>query len=117
MSDCIFCKIVQGEIPSTFIYEDDHLVVFKDIHPVAPVHVLIVPKKHVTNLMELAGRDDGEVLLGQVLRAVPAVAKILGVDAGGFRLINNCGADGGQTIDHVHFHLIGGKALGEGLIP
>lgn len=117
MSDCIFCKIVRGEIPATFIYEDDHLVVFKDTHPVAPVHVLIVPKKHVANIVELAGCTDGEVLLGQVLRAIPAVAKLLHVDAAGFRLINNCGRDGGQTIEHVHFHLIGGKALGDGLIP
>lgn len=116
MSDCVFCRIATGEIPASFVYQDDHVVVFKDLHPVAPVHLLIVPRIHAEDIIELAGRADGETVLGAVLRAVPAVAEAAGVAADGFRLINNCGADGGQTIRHVHFHLIGGRNLGERLL-
>ena len=116
MSDCIFCKIAQGDIPSQLIYEDDHVVAFHDLHPVAPVHVLIVPKIHVRNLEDLARHEQGEVILGQVLRVIPMVAASLGVNERGYRVINNCGPDGGQTIEHVHFHLIGGRALGEKMI-
>jgi histidine triad (HIT) family protein len=116
MSDCIFCKIARGDIPSQLIYEDEHVVAFHDLHPVAPVHALIVPKTHVRNLEDLARHEQGEAILGQVLRAIPAVAASLGVSERGYRLINNCGPDGGQTIEHVHFHLIGGRALGEKMI-
>jgi histidine triad (HIT) family protein len=116
MNDCIFCKIVNKEIPAKFVYEDDQVVAFEDIHPAAPVHILIVPKKHVEHILALAGRSDGVDLLGAVLKAVPGIAAKAGVDQSGFRLINNCGHDGGQTIPHVHFHLIGGRAMGEKLL-
>ncbi len=116
MSDCIFCRIADGSIPSAIVYQDDDVVAFRDIHPVAPVHVLIVPRKHVANLLDLAADPDGSRVAEAVLRAVPRVAAAAGVDRTGFRLINNCGEDGGQTIGHVHFHLIGGRSLGEKLL-
>jgi histidine triad (HIT) family protein len=116
MSDCIFCKIVSGELPAARVYEDDNLIVFKDLHPVAPVHLLIVPRTHAGDILELAGREDGAAVMGAVLRAIPQIAATAGIAADGFRLINNCGVAGGQTIRHVHFHLIGGLNLGERLL-
>ena len=116
MGDCIFCRIAAGDIPADKVYEDESIVVFKDLHPVAPVHLLIVPRIHVADILELANRDDGEAILGAVLHAVPKIAAAAGVAADGFRFINNCGIDGGQTIQHVHFHLIGGRHLGERLL-
>ena len=116
MSDCIFCRIAAGEIPAAFVYQDDEVVAFRDIHPAAPVHLLVVPRVHVEDILDLAARTDGPDLLGAVLRAIPAIAAAEGVDKNGFRLINNCGPDGGQTIRHVHFHLIGGRDLGEKLL-
>ncbi len=116
MSDCIFCRIADGSIPSAIVYQDDDVVAFRDIHPVAPVHLLIVPRKHVANLLALAADPAGSRVAEAVLRAVPRVAAAAGVDRTGFRLINNCGEDGGQTIGHVHFHLIGGRSLGEKLL-
>lgn len=116
MSDCIFCKLAHGEIPTPLIYEDEAVVAFHDLHPQAPVHVLIVPKTHVRDIDSLASHESGEAILGQVLRAIPQVAERLGIRASGFRLINNCGRDAGQTIDHVHFHLLGGKVLGEHIV-
>lgn len=116
MSDCIFCKLAQGEIPATFIYEDEAVVAFHDLHPQAPVHVLIVPKTHVPDIDSLASHEAGEAILGQVLRAIPEVAERVGVRQSGYRLINNCGRDAGQTIDHVHFHLLGGKTLGAKIV-
>lgn len=116
MDNCIFCKIIKGEIPSKKVYEDDAVVAFHDLHPVAPVHVLIVPRHHAGDILDLAGEDGGAEVMSAVLAAVPKVAEATGVAAGGFRLINNCGEDGGQTIRHVHFHLIGGRAFGEKLL-
>lgn len=116
MEDCIFCKIVRGEIPSAKVYEDQDILAFNDIHPVAPVHVLIVPKKHVSDIMTLSEHEQRAQIMESVIRAVPAVAKAAGVAATGFRLINNCGEEGGQTVMHLHFHLIGGRKLGEKLI-
>jgi len=116
MSDCIFCKIIAGEIPSKMVYQDDDVVAFQDLHPVAPVHVLIVPRRHSGDILELAGSDAGQDDMVAVLKAAAQVAEISGVAAGGFRLINNCGQDGGQTIRHTHFHLIGGRPFGEKLL-
>ena len=116
MSDCIFCRIADGSIPSEIVYQDDDVVAFRDIHPVAPVHLLIVPRKHVVNLLDLAADPDGSRVAEAVLRAVPRVAAAAGDARPGFRLINNCGEDGGQTIGHVHFPLIGGRSLGEKLL-
>jgi len=116
MSDCLFCKISSGEIPADIVYEDDRVIAFRDIHPVAPVHILIVPKTHVATMLELAARPDGPDLASAVLKVIPEIAQKMQVDQSGFRLINNCGEEGGQTIPHVHFHLIGGRKLGEKLI-
>ena len=116
MSDCIFCRIIAGEIPSDQVYQDDDVVAFRDINPVAPVHLLIVPRRHVADILDLSVIPEGKDLMGKVLRALPDIARAAGVASDGFRLINNCGADGGQTIPHVHFHLIGGRKLGEKLL-
>jgi histidine triad (HIT) family protein len=107
MEDCIFCKIVSGEIPSTKVYEDDQVIVFKDLNPVAPVHDLVVPKKHYKNVMEL---DDKE-LLNHIFEVIKIVAKQENVAEDGFRIINNCGDFAGQTVKHIHFHVIGGEDL------
>ena len=108
MDNCIFCKIIAGEIPSTKVYEDDRVYAFRDINPQAPVHVLIVPKKHFANILEC----DAETAAA-LTDAIRAVAKLEGVDASGFRVISNCGRDGAQSVDHLHVHLLGGAALPE----
>ena len=108
MDNCIFCKIIAGEIPSTKVYEDDRVYAFRDINPQAPVHVLIVPKKHFANILEC----DAETAAA-LTDAIRQVAKLEGVDASGFRVISNCGRDGAQSVDHLHVHLLGGAALPE----
>ncbi|MCL2059352.1 MAG: histidine triad nucleotide-binding protein [Oscillospiraceae bacterium] len=110
MPDCIFCKIVEGTIPSPRIYENDDVIVINDIEPVSKVHTLIITKKHYTNLLALDIEDAG--LLRNLHLAAREAASRLGVGESGFRLITNCGVDGGQSIDHLHFHLIGGQKLG-----
>lgn len=112
---CLFCKIANKEIPSTIVYENDDVICFNDIHPSAPVHVLIVPKKHFDSIMDLADSNEGKEAFQKVLLAVSEVARITGTE-GGFRLINNCGEDGGQTVMHVHFHLLGGTKLSEKIL-
>ncbi len=109
MSDCIFCKIVSKEIPSTIVYEDDKILAFKDVNPAAPVHVLIIPKQHISSVMELEAEHVN--LMGHILLASQKIAKELGIDEKGFRIVNNCGDDGGQTVGHIHFHLLGGRQL------
>ena len=113
MSDCIFCKIAKGEIPSDFVYEDDNVVAFKDLSPQAPVHVLVVPKKHYANII------DGvpAATLESMTKAARAIAQANGLDQSGFRCIMNTGADAGQTVMHLHMHVLGGAKLGEGLLP
>lgn len=114
MDDCIFCKIANGEIPTEKVYEDDNVLAFNDINPVAPVHVLIIPKKHITNIMAI-DKDNMEII-NNIFTAIPEIAKKLGVDKDGFRLISNCGENAGQTVMHLHFHLIAGTKLGEKII-
>jgi histidine triad (HIT) family protein len=109
MSDCLFCKIVKGEIPSDKLYEDDDLIAFNDINPQAPVHMLIVPKKHITSLE--AVEDGDAALMGKILLLIRNFARERGV-ASGYRVVNNCGASAGQSVFHIHFHLLGGRALG-----
>ena len=113
MSDCIFCKIANGEIPSDFVYEDDNVVAFKDLSPQAPVHVLVVPKKHYANII------DGvpAATLESMTKAARAIAQANGLDQSGFRCIMNTGGDAGQTVMHLHMHVLGGAKLGEGLLP
>jgi len=110
MSDCIFCKIVAGEIPSKKIYEDDEMLVFHDIKPAAPVHFLVVPKKHINNLLEIEASD--APLLGKMLHKAQEIAKQQGCEEKGGRFLINAKSDGGQTIDHLHIHFLGGRALG-----
>ncbi len=114
MDDCIFCRIINREIPSTVVYEDDWTLAFKDIKPVAPVHVIIVPKVHIASVNDLT-EDNAEAII-HVHLAAKKVAEKLGIAEKGYRLINNCGSDAGQTVFHLHYHLIGGVSLGERLI-
>lgn len=116
MDDCLFCKIINGDIPSEKIYEDEHVIAFYDIHPAAPVHVLVVPRRHFRDLPDMMISDTSGLLAGTVLSAVTAIARQLGVSDDGFRLINNCGVNGGQTIPHVHFHLLAGRKMDEKLL-
>ncbi|MCI8384781.1 MAG: histidine triad nucleotide-binding protein [Clostridia bacterium] len=114
MEDCIFCKIIKGEISSEKVYEDDEILAFKDIQPAAPIHVLIIPKKHITNLMEVSNEDSE--LMRKIVVAMQKVAKQLGVDEKGFRIISNCGPDSGQEVMHLHFHLLAGKTMGPKIV-
>lgn len=114
--DCIFCRIVRGEIPSTIVYEDEQVIAFRDLHPVAPTHVLIVPKAHTNSILRLATAADAAEVMGHVVTAVATIAQAEGIAETGCRLIANVGEDGGQTILHTHFHLIGGMPLGIDLI-
>ncbi|MDI9469617.1 MAG: HIT domain-containing protein [Bacillota bacterium] len=113
--NCIFCRIVAGQAPSDIVYESEDVIAFRDLHPVAPTHVLLVPKCHVTSLHELAGRDERSTLAAALLVAARAVAESEGL-GNGYRLISNVGADGGQTVGHTHVHLIGGKPLSPRLL-
>ena len=110
MDDCIFCKIVKGEIPCKKVYEDQTTLAFHDISPKAPDHVLVIPKEHVVNIIKMA---DYEKLMADVINAVCEVTKILGVQEDGFRTVANTGRDGGQAVDHFHFHILAGKRFGE----
>lgn len=116
MGDCIFCKIARKEIPSNTVYEDEHLIAFHDIAPQAPVHILIVPKLHYETLYAMTDSEKGQAALLKVMAALPAIVREAGLVDDGFRLINNCGKNAGQTVMHVHFHLIGGVALGEKIL-
>ena len=105
LDDCLFCRIARGEIPSNKIYEDDDVLAFRDINPRAPVHFLIIPKKHIVSLAE-AGTEDA-ALLGKMINLVPVLAKKMGCE-GGFRTVINTGRDGGQEVPHLHIHVLGG---------
>jgi histidine triad (HIT) family protein len=109
MSDCLFCKIAGGEVPSKKVYEDDEFFAFHDITPQAPTHVLVIPKRHVVSLDEVEEGD--EALLGRLLLLCQRLARELGI-ASGYRVVNNCGAPAGQSVFHVHFHLLGGRPMG-----
>jgi histidine triad (HIT) family protein len=110
VSDCIFCRIVQGHIPAKVIYQDEHTLAFDDINPQAPVHSLIIPKRHVDSIHELQEPD--QALLGRLLLTCNRVARDNGLSERGFRLVANTGRDGGQTVAHLHFHVLGGRHLG-----
>ncbi|PKM74169.1 MAG: histidine triad nucleotide-binding protein [Firmicutes bacterium HGW-Firmicutes-16] len=113
MTDCIFCKIAAGEIPSDKIYEDDKVVAFRDIHPQAPVHFLVVPKEHIKSAADITPVNSDIVAHCFEVIAKLAVQKKL---ENGFRVINNCGENAGQTVPHIHFHVLAGKPLGETLV-
>ena len=107
--DCLFCKIVNGEIPSTKVYEDDTVYAFRDINPMAPVHVLIIPKAHLSSINDVTAENSA--VIAHIYEVAAKLAKELGVAESGYRVVSNCGPDAGQTVFHLHFHLLGGKAL------
>ncbi len=109
MNDCLFCKIIAGEIPSSKVYEDEYVYAFNDISPEAPVHVLIVPKEHIASANDL-DCDNADVV-AKVFLAAKKIAEEKGIDKTGYRIVNNCGDDGGQSVKHLHFHLLGGRGL------
>ncbi|MGA8940682.1 MAG: histidine triad nucleotide-binding protein [Acidobacteriaceae bacterium] len=113
-SDCLFCKIASGAIPVTRLYENEHVLAFPDIHPQAPVHILIIPKQHFNSLAHVTAEESE--LLGQLIAAAGEIAQQQGLglhnDGGGYRVIINTGPDGGQTVDHLHVHLLGGRHMG-----
>jgi len=113
MEDCIFCRIVSGEIPSDKVYEDEDVTAFHDIHPMAPVHVIVVPKRHVATLMDL-GSDLSQIMAG-LYRAAQEVAKRMAIDQRGFRTVINCNSEGGQIVYHLHMHVLGGTRLKDDL--
>ena len=110
MSDCLFCKIIAGQIPSAIVYQDDSVVAFKDINAQAPMHVLIVPRRHIATLNDLASGDDA--LVGEMVRRAAALAKEQGYAERGYRTVFNCNADAGQTVFHIHLHVLGGRKVG-----
>lgn len=109
MSDCIFCKIAAGEIPSTKVYEDDRCLAFKDLDPKAPIHILVIPKVHIQSVDAITPENSGEA--AHILEVIPGIMKELGV-ATGYRIVTNIGADAGQTVPHLHFHVLAGKEMG-----
>ena len=113
-NECLFCKIIKGEIPSAKVYENEYVLAFKDISPVTPVHVLIIPKIHIENVNEI--NKENEMYLVKIFDAIKEVATILNVKEDGYRIITNCGKNAGQTVKHLHFHLLAGQELGEKII-
>ena len=112
MSDCIFCKIIAGDIPSSKVFEDEYVYAFRDIAPMAPVHILVVPKEHIASADGI--NAENSVYVSRIFEAIPQIAAAEGL-ANGYRVITNCGEDGCQTVKHLHFHILGGKKLPESL--
>ena len=114
MENCLFCKIVKGEVPSEKVYEDDKVLAFKDINPATPIHVLVIPKKHYENVLDV--KEEDKEIIADIFQAINKIAEKLGVEKDGFRIISNCGKDAGQEVMHLHFHLLAGKSLGEKIV-
>ncbi len=110
MSDCLFCKIINGEIPSQKVYEDETVFAFKDINPMAPVHILVIPKQHITNLLEIG--EDNSQIVSHIFEVIATIAKEFKLEKG-FRVVSNCNEYAGQTVFHLHFHVLGGKQLSD----
>lgn len=110
MSDCLFCKIISGEIPGHLVYEDQEVVAFKDINPQAPLHLLIVPRRHIATINDLSPADD--TVIGNMLRCAAVLAKKHGYAERGYRTLMNCNRDAGQTVFHIHLHLLAGRSFG-----
>ena len=108
MSDCLFCKIIAGSIPSTKVYEDETVFAFRDIAPQAPTHILVIPKAHLSSVNDITAENSAVV--AHIFEVIPQIAKAEGLE-GGYRVVSNCGDDAGQTVHHLHFHILGGKAL------
>ncbi len=111
---CIFCKIAAGEIPSAKVYEDEFCFAFKDINPQAPVHILLIPKAHIESMNEI--NEDNSKIIGEVMKAIPKVASLIPELKDGYRVISNCGKNAGQTVFHLHFHILGGCEMGEKIV-
>lgn len=110
---CVFCKLVDGTLPSKKVYEDDKILVFHDLQPQTPVHVLAIPKEHIENVNSI--NEENSNIIGYIFSKIPEIAKDLGLD-NGYRIITNCGKGGGQSVFHLHFHIIGGEDLGENIV-
>ncbi len=108
MSDCLFCKIAAGQIPAKVVMQEDEIVAFEDINPKAPVHLLVIPKKHISSLSDASG---DQALLGRLLDAAARVARVKGIAESGFRVVANTGRNGGQTVFHLHLHVLGGRPM------
>ena len=109
--DCIFCKILKKEIPSNVVFETDKVLAFYDIAPQAPVHVVVIPKVHISSANDI--NDDNAEYIKEIFKAIPEIASKLGIAESGYRIINNCGKDGCQSVEHIHFHMLGGRKMSE----
>ena len=110
--DCIFCKIIAGEIPSKKVYESDNVLAFHDINPQAPVHIIVIPKQHIKSADEI--NKFNSAMIANIFESIPEIAKLAGLE-NGYRVITNCGSDGCQSVEHIHFHVLGGKKLSESM--
>ena len=108
MSDCLFCKIIAGDIPSTKVYEDDLVLAFRDIAPQAPTHILVIPKAHISSVADITA--DNSAVVAHIFEVIPAIAREEGL-SDGYRVVSNCGEHAGQTVHHLHFHILGGRQL------
>lgn len=111
MEDCLFCKIIKGEIPANKVYEDEEILAFYDINPQAPIHILVIPKKHITSLAHMEKED--EAIVGKIYGVINKIAEDKGFKEDGYRVVVNCGKNAGQTVMHLHFHILAGKKFGE----
>ena len=114
MEDCLFCKIIKGEIPSTKVYEDDEILAFNDINPAAPIHILVIPKKHIASLAHMENED--EAIVGKIYGVINKIAEEKGFKESGYRVIVNCGKDAGQEVMHLHFHILAGAKFGDKIV-
>ena len=117
MADCLFCRIIQGEIPAEIVYQDEWALAFRDIHPLAPVHILIIPKKHLANPHDLTEDEEGAMMAGRLVLAAKKIAEKEGLAENGYKLLLRVGSHGGQEVPHLHWHLIGGAPLKEIIGP
>ena len=108
MSNCLFCKIIAGDIPSAKVYEDELVLAFRDIAPQAPTHILVIPKAHIASVADISG--DNSAVVAHIFEIIPQIARAEGLDSG-YRVVSNCGEDAGQTVHHLHFHILGGQKL------
>ena len=114
MEDCLFCRIIKGEIPSSKVYEDDDILAFNDINPAAPIHILVIPKKHITSLSTMEIED--EAIVGKIYGVINKIAEEQGFKENGYRVIVNCGKDAGQEVMHLHFHILAGAKFGDKIV-
>ena len=114
MDNCVFCKIINKEIPSKIAYEDDKVIAFHDVNPAAPIHILVIPKKHIETLLDVSEEDSN--LIAYIFQIINKIAKQEGFAEKGFRVIANCGEDAGQEVKHIHFHVLAGKKLGDKIV-